>query len=528
MNPLRKPVRSLPLAPSLAILAFALLAATSHAEEAPLRILSPSQDGSVAQQTLNLEYSFDPSVFGKSPEVDVKIDGLDATVTRGMMVKGTAPAPAAEADSSPSRVADTKNIQIPPQDCEVSIVAIALDGTTHTATVRVKWTGAAAKVKKEGRLLVLAIGVSQYQDETIQDLQLAAKDARDFAELVATQEGGIYTDAEVRALVDSEATRGNILDALEWLEDSVKGEDTAMIFLAGHGMSEDKQFYFVPHDADDEKIRRSCVGFDDVQTTATGLPSRTIVFLDACHSGGIGGGGAVSTEISAILAGWQKADSPNGAVIYASSTGDQLSQENIEWMNGAFTKALLEGLKGHAHPAKAGPISVSLLENYVSRRVKELTADQQTPTTTRSMDMTDFDFYLAGDAKLEKARLEKEAFEKEAQERAINAVRTAFIAQQYLIQRQNKIKELEDLNSDGLFDEKISTFKNEVTEKSGEISQNLAVLEEISAKNKYIVASALAQREKELSAALKTADEDVAEVAVSAMNTLKQQIKIPE
>jgi uncharacterized caspase-like protein len=442
-----------------------------------------------------------------------------------MIVKGSAPEPAPQAAPQAS-VSQTKTIQVPARDCEITLVALALDGKKHTATVRVKWAGSVQQHKKEGRLLVLAIGVSQYQDETVPDLQLAAKDARDFADLVATQEGGFYTDAEVRALLDSEATRGNILDALEWLEESAKSEDTAIIFIAGHGMSEDKQFYFVPHDADDEKIRRSCVGFDDVQTTATGLPSRTVVFLDACHSGGIGGGGAVSTEISAILAGWQKADSPNGAVIYASSTGDQLSQEKLEWMNGAFTKALLEGLKGDAHPAKAGPISVSLLENYVSRRVKELTKDQQTPTTTRSMDMTDFDFFLAGDAKLEKVRLEEEAFKREAQKRAFDAVHLAFTAQQILLQRLAKLKELEELNSDGLFDEKISEHKAEVSRQTSQLNQNLATLREIASRNKYIVAGAFAEREEELSTKLKTADSRSAEIAVSAINTLKQEFDL--
>jgi uncharacterized caspase-like protein len=501
------------------------------ADESALKILSPSFGSQVDAQTVNVEYSYDTAVFGQSPKVEMKVDGLDATSTRGMSVKGSAPQAAEKASSvvsSSSAIAETKTVHIPPRDCEVQVVITSVDGKKHIAAVRVKWTGAASAAKKEGRLLVLSIGVSQYHDDTVSALKLPAKDAKDFVQLASTQEGGFYNKVEARSLLNDQATRSNIIDALDWLEETAKTEDTVMIFLAGHGTAEGGQFYFVPHDADDDKIRRSCVGFDDVQTTATGLPSRTIVFLDACHSGGIGGGGAISTEITAVLAGWQKAKSPNGSVMFASSTGTQLSQEKVEWGNGAFTKAVLEGLKGEAHPAKAGPISIAMLENYVSKRVKDLTVGQQTPTTTRSMDMSDFDFALAGDARSEKARLEEEAFVKEAEKRSTEAVRVAFIAQQILTKRQNQIKDLEEVNSDGSFNEKIATYKKELSLKSEELSKSISELNQIAGSNGIIVGKALALREAELSEALKTASKKDADVAVSAMNHLKQKVKLPE
>ena len=498
------------------------------ADDAPLRILSPSQGGGVSQQSLNIEYSYDPAIFGKAPEVDVKIDGLDATITRGMAVKGTAPTQAPVDDSQPSMQADSKSIQIPPQDCEVTIVAIGLDGKKHTSTVRVKWTGTVAKVKKQGRLLVLAIGVSQYQDETIQDLQLAAKDARDFAALVEAQKGGFYTDAEVRTLVDEQVIQDNILDELDALKQKAKDEDTAFIFIAGHGVSDGESFYFVPHDANDEKVRRTCVDFDEFQGCARSLKSRTVVFMDTCHSGGISGGGEISSHITKLLTGWQNAPSANGAVIFTSSTGAQVSHENLEWQNGAFTKALLEGLRGDANPAKAGPISASMLDSYLAKKVSEITDGKQTPTSSKSANTTDFDFFLAGDAKLEKALLEEEAFKKEARDRVVHAVRVAFIAQQVLMQRQKQIKDLEEVNSDGSFDEKIEEYKSEVTNKNEELSESLYTLNEVPDRHKTIVASAIAERERELAASLKSATKKTAEVAVSAMNALKEKVKLPE
>jgi uncharacterized caspase-like protein len=83
----------------------------------------------------------------------------------------------------------------------------------------------------------------------------------------------------------------------------------------------------------------------------------------------------------------------NGIVVFASSTGTQLSQEKDEWNNGAFTKALVEGLRGAAARPGVPAISISDLESYVSRRVKELTAGNQRPVM--AMPKTIEDYWIA-------------------------------------------------------------------------------------------------------------------------------------
>jgi uncharacterized caspase-like protein len=80
----------------------------------------------------------------------------------------------------------------------------------------------------------------------------------------------------------------------------------------------------------------------------------------------------------------------NGAIVFASSTGNQYSLEKPEWGNGAFTKALVEGLSGKADYTGKGKITVNMLDLYISERVKELTQGQQTPTTTKPNTVPDF------------------------------------------------------------------------------------------------------------------------------------------
>ena len=508
------------------VLGFLVCSASVFASD-PVTIISPSKGSSVNTNTVEVEYTFDPEVVGAEPKVALKIDGQNLPATRGMRVKGEdKPVASASAEAS-SRIREKQTIQVPSKDCTLQIIVTSMGGAQHETSVSIKWTGAAEKAEeKNGKLHALVIGISEYADPSLR-LKLAAKDARDFAEMIKRQEGGFYTSVEVKMLLNADATRGSIIDALDELRAIATESDTVMIFLAGHGTNEGGQFYFVSQDADQQKVRKTCVPFADIQSTATGLPSRVVVFLDSCHSGGIGGGGSVGNDITDVLRGWQKSPTAKGAVIFSSSTGQQLSQENMVWGNGAFTKALLEGLSGEAHPDKAGPVCITMLEGFIAKRVADLTKNQQTPTTTKSLDLSDFNFAFAGDVREQKARLDEENYNKAAEEQAIAAFRDAFVAQQTIIQKRGSLKSYQDQNNDGWANDLISKHQKEIADKKTILTKSLALLNEISQRNSIIVGKAIAIREEQLANDLKTASTETAAVATSAMSELKKQISLP-
>jgi uncharacterized caspase-like protein len=241
------------------------------------------------------------------------------------------------------------------------------------------------------KLYVLAVGISQYQDAELR-LGLAAKDALDFALAWNDQKGRMYSGVEVRSYTDAHATKGNILDGLEWLQRQVTQKDVAVLFFAGHGINDPNGvFYFLPVDADVERLKRTGISQSDITSTVAAIAGKVLVFIDACHSGNLMGktkrrglvvsSGAVVNEL---------ASAENGAVVFSSSTGRQYSQEKPEWGNGAFTKALVEGFSGKADFKSTGRITVNMLDLYVSERVKELTEGQQTPTTVKPPNVPDF------------------------------------------------------------------------------------------------------------------------------------------
>jgi uncharacterized caspase-like protein len=80
----------------------------------------------------------------------------------------------------------------------------------------------------------------------------------------------------------------------------------------------------------------------------------------------------------------------NGIVVFTSSTGNELSQEKEEWNNGAFTKAVVEGLRGAAARPQNPVIMISDLNGYVSQRVRELTGGNQKPMMAMPKTIEDY------------------------------------------------------------------------------------------------------------------------------------------
>ena len=105
-----------------------------------------------------------------------------------------------------------------------------------------------------------------------------------------------------------------------------------------------------------------------------------------------------ATDINATVS--ELSSTENGVVTFASSTGRQLSQENDSWHNGAFTKALLEGLPsagraGQADIAHKGVITTATLDLWLAERVKELTGGSQSPVMSRPLTIPDFPLFAA-------------------------------------------------------------------------------------------------------------------------------------
>jgi len=130
--------------------------------------------------------------------------------------------------------------------------------------------------------------------------------------------------------------------------------------------------------------------FSDIKTTLENIAGKAVMFVDTCHSGNVMGGRRGGPgDINGIVN--ELASAENGVVVFAASTGKQYSLEDPKWQNGAFTKAVVEGIDGNAAYSKeSSKITINMLDVYISERVKDLTKGEQTPTTTKPSTVPDF------------------------------------------------------------------------------------------------------------------------------------------
>ena len=343
-----------------------------------VRILSPTDGAAVSAAAVTVRVRVETPSGEPVTSVKALVDGRPVETQRDLRLVAT------EGTDREIQVA------MPPHDCTVSVMAGNRFGWSEPAFVRVRWQGGTAPdFTIKPKLYILAVGISQYPHPDWV-LQFPAKDATDFAAAMKAQKGKLYSDVAVRLLVDGDATKDNILDGLEWIQKQTTQHDVAAVFLSGHGVNDTSgSYYFVPVNFNLDHMKSTGVGFSDIKSTVESLAGKTLVFVDSCHSGNVMGSERDrALDLTSVIDDLISAE--NGAVVFAASTGKQTALERAEWGNGAFTKALVEGLSGKADYQHKGTITVNMLDLYISERVKELTGGRQTPTTTKPTTVPDF------------------------------------------------------------------------------------------------------------------------------------------
>ncbi len=269
-------------------------------------------------------------------------------------------------------------------DNEIALTA-ENESAASAPAVRVVHVAAARPDWQKPDLYMLAVGISSYAQADL-DLDYADADARAMIKAFRSQEGRLYRQVKVTGLINEGATRGDILDGFDWLSGQVTQKDVAVVFIASHGINDQLgNFYVLPSDGDPEKLRRSAVSWFDMQDVLGNLPSKVLLFLDACHSGQFSRklvayrGRVDNTEAIRELS-----SDETGVVVVSAATGRESSQERPEWGHGAFTKALIEALDGgKADYTSDGLVYLSEMETYILERVKSLTGGAQHPNVQK-------------------------------------------------------------------------------------------------------------------------------------------------
>lgn len=285
----------------------------------------------------------------------------------------------------PDKQAYEAVVNLPPKDSEVLLIAENKYGKSEPVSIQVRRpsklaatssSSAAPYYEKYDTLYMLVIAVNKYPGDWA--LQQPVKDASDFssqmARVVAAGKSKlpIYDKLVVHKIVDEKASQDGVREELKWLSQNVKANDAVVLFLAGHGTTENQSYYFIPHVEKLAKTPEKWVSGKDIISMLEEIPGRAMFFLDTCHSGALANQAKLAGTINQV-------EEERGVIVFASATAKEKAQESDEWGNGAFTKALIEGLQGQAENPKDKLIYATDLRRYVTKRVRELTNNQQRP-----------------------------------------------------------------------------------------------------------------------------------------------------
>ena len=254
-----------------------------------------------------------------------------------------------------------------------------------------------------GDLYVLAVGVNVFPRlPERMHLAYAAQDAEELAKALQSRSTGQFARVHVRLLSDGSAIlpdRAAVLQALPFVQQA-RPQDTAVIFLASHGVSDAAgNYYFVPRDVRAEDVQALDKGrnapsllpwtafFDALRGTA----GRRLLIVDTCQARNIEG----RFEAHSLM----KRSASSLFSLVVASKGDEESQEYAPGRHGLFTYALLQALASESDTNRDGVVTLGEVfeaARPLVDRLRDKRAGPQTPQIVAPAPLADLPLMKVG------------------------------------------------------------------------------------------------------------------------------------
>jgi WD40 repeat protein len=224
--------------------------------------------------------------------------------------------------------------------------------------------------KEPPALYVLAFGIDGYADTGLK-LGGAVNDATKLEKVFEKYSSALFSKVEAKVLLDKDANKAGMLKGFDWLKERMTTRDLAIIFYAGHGALEKKEFYLLPQDVEPKNLAGTGLSRTEIKKRLQGMPGRIMLVLDACHSAAIG---VMFDDLSRDLV-----DEDCGVVVMCAASPKEVALE--KGGHGNLTRSIMEGLSGKASTSKRDHcVYLHHLQQFIIDNVEELSNDTQHPT----------------------------------------------------------------------------------------------------------------------------------------------------
>jgi hypothetical protein len=154
----------------------------------------------------------------------------------------------------------------------------------------------------------------------------------------------LFHELQVIEVFDDRATQSGLETAFNEIARTIAAHDVFVLYLAGHGMTVDGRYYFLPQDfryINEDAVRAAAISQDHLQRWLAAVPARkSLVLIDTCESGSFSHamvgmrGMAEKTAIARLTR-------ATGRATIVASTDSQPALEGYKG-HGVFTYVLLE------------------------------------------------------------------------------------------------------------------------------------------------------------------------------------------
>ena len=251
---------------------------------------------------------------------------------------------------------DCKEIEAVSGENEISVTAFNKDNTVQGYMQTAKFN---STIKQEdANLYILSVGIDQYKDSTI-NLKYAVKDSKDIKERILKQAETLYKPQNIHHMIlsDKDATKQNIISKINELSKLIKPTDSFILFVAGHGILLQNQYYMLTSEYDGKANESAMISSNEIVEMSKKIKSLSQLFIfDTCHAGGVDYiiSGLYDARMSVLA-------KKMGLHIYASASSFQEAIDGYKG-NGLFTYTLLDGLNNNKNADRNKDNKISLTE----------------------------------------------------------------------------------------------------------------------------------------------------------------------
>lgn len=217
-----------------------------------------------------------------------------------------------------------------------------------------------AEARRQPILHVLAVGVNRASAG--RPLQFAEGDAQAIAQKLKSD---LYASVDLRLLCGAEASKAKVDAAFRTIESACEPQDTLVVFLAGHGLTDGTGYRFLLPGQDVEKDSLSSNELAGYLESISA--QKQFVMLDTCHSA------AASPDlVSRFAITQQRMARGSGTFLLAACRSGETAAEIPGLKHGLLTYSLLNGLSTKGAAANPeGQVTVNALVQFVSQDFAE-------------------------------------------------------------------------------------------------------------------------------------------------------------